>query len=245
MQLKHPNIDTTCSELSVMQDMLCLENAHVLELGCGAAQTITTLVNKFGVGQAIAAEVDQRAHQANLDRIDTPDNLTFANFGAEQIDAEDNLFDIVIMLKSLHHVPDDSLAVALQEIHRVLKPGGMAYISEPVFAGSLNEVIRLFHDEEQVRYRAHQTLVESVQSGLFELVEERFFYNPVKLESFAQFKRGIIDATHSEHNLSADLLSEVQAKFESYRENRSQENEASQYNFLTPNRVDLLQKPNS
>ena len=43
---------------------------------------------------------------------------------------------------------------ALSEIARVLKPGGQAWISEPVFAGELNEVFRLFHNEEVVRETA-------------------------------------------------------------------------------------------
>ncbi len=55
------------------------------------------------------------------------------------------------MLKSLHHVPVESMAQALVDAARVLRPGGHLYVSEPVYAGPLNEVVRLFNDEGKVR----------------------------------------------------------------------------------------------
>ncbi|NNL84587.1 MAG: class I SAM-dependent methyltransferase [Myxococcales bacterium] len=61
----------------------------------------------------------------------------FADFGAEAIAAPDASFDVVMLFKSLHHVPVQMMDAALNEIARVLKPDGTAYISEPVFAGGV------------------------------------------------------------------------------------------------------------
>ena len=68
--------------------------------------------------------------------------LTFVAAGAQAIPFEAGRFDLALMLKSLHHVPLDLLDRALAEVHRVLRPGGLLYVSEPVFAGALNEVMR-------------------------------------------------------------------------------------------------------
>ena len=48
--------------------------------------------------------------------------------GAQAIDLPADSIDLVIMLKSLHHVPTELMDRALAEIHRVLKPGGLAYL---------------------------------------------------------------------------------------------------------------------
>ena len=37
---------------------------------------------------------------------------------------------------------------------RVLRPCGLVYISEPIYAGNFNDILRLFHDEQAVRLAA-------------------------------------------------------------------------------------------
>ena len=118
----------------------------------------------------------------------------------------------------------------------MLKPGGLLYVSEPVFDGPFNEVIRLFHDEEHVRQAAFKALVDAVASEQFELVDEVFFANIVTLTSFAQFEKGVLNATFMDHDLSAEVLGAVRSRFETNRSDAG-------YVFKVPNRVDLLRKP--
>ena len=40
----------------------------------------------------------------------------------------------------------------------VLKPDGVAYISEPIYAGAFNDILKMFHDEREVRQAAEQGL---------------------------------------------------------------------------------------
>jgi hypothetical protein len=117
----------------------------------------------------------------------------------------------------------------------VLKPGGLLYISEPVFAGDFNEILRLFHDEQKVREAAFHTLKKTVDDGLFSLVEETFFNSPMRFESFAEFENNTINATHSDHQLDASLYEQVKQRFEQHLG-------ADGAHFLMPIRVDLLQK---
>jgi hypothetical protein len=119
----------------------------------------------------------------------------------------------------------------------VLKPGGLAYISEPVFAGEFNEVLRLFHDEQKVRLAAFNTVKKAVDDGLFSLVEETFFNSPMKFAGFAEFEEKVIKATHSDHSLDEELFDLVKQRFEQHIGDDGA-------HFLAPIRVDLLQKVN-
>lgn len=237
MRLSGPTKQPVCDELQVIAELLPLDGARLLELGCGAAEKTRQIVEHSDVSQIVGAEVDQVQHQKNLRLEDLP-RVSFKSYGAEAVDEPDNSFDCVLMFKSLHHVPVPMMDTALAEIARVLKPGGLAYISEPVFAGEFNEIIRLFHDESLVRREAFEAVQRAVVGDVLELVEERFFSNRIKLQSFSQFEQGILNVTHTDHNVTPELLEQVRRKFESYRG-------PDGYVFEIPNRVDLLRKGTS
>ena len=235
MKIAAEKIDLNCNESEIYNRLLSLDNKHILELGCGNAG-ITRRIATSGAGRRITAlEVDEIAHGKNLQIADLP-NVTFELSGAQQIPLEDESVDVVFMFKSLHHVPVDLMETSMHEIRRVLKPGGLAYISEPVFAGDFNEILRLFHDEETVREAAFDVLKKVVDDGLLELVEEVFFNSPRTYESFSEFENHIIEATHSSHRLDEELYALVKQRFEQHVVDDGA-------HFLNPIRVDLLRRP--
>lgn len=235
MQIAVEQIDVNCPEPEIYNRLLDLDDKHILELGCGSAE-ITRHIASNGSGRKITAlEVDQVAHEKNLQIDDLP-NVLFDLAGAEAIPLADASVDIVFMFKSLHHVPLDHMDQAMQEIHRVLKPGGLAYISEPVFAGEFNGVLRLFHDEQKVRQAAFETVKKAVDTGLFKLVDEVFFNSPMHFESFDVFENRIIGVSHTKHQLDDELYQKVKTAFEQHLGDDGA-------HFQMPIRVDLLQRP--
>ena len=238
MRIEAQAVELNCPEAEVYNRLLSLDNKHILELGCGLAEKTHDIATS-GVNRRITAlEVDQDAHEKNL-QIDDLSNVKFILSGAQNIPLGDESVDIVLMFKSLHHVPMNQMDKALSEIRRVLKPGGLAYLSEPVFAGNFNEVIRLFHDESTVRlaaFNAISRVVDSDAMDSLELAGEHFFMNVLKLKHFGQFEAGVLNVTHTDHDLTPELLQSVKDKFESYRTEDG-------YIFEAPNRVDLLRKP--
>ncbi len=235
MRIAVEQIDVNCPEPEIYNHLLSLDNKHILELGCGSAE-ITRNIATSGVDRKITAlEVDEIAHEKNLQITDLP-NVTFGLSGAQEIPLEDESVDVVFMFKSLHHVPLELMEPSMHEIRRVLKPGGLAYISEPVFEGDFNEVLRLFHDEQKVREAAFNTVAKAVNEGLFDLVEETFFNSPMRFEDFAEFENNTIKATHSSHKLDEELYALVKQRFEQHVGDDGA-------NFLMPIRVDLLQRP--
>ena len=219
--------------MEFLRGVLPLEGARVLELGCGRAFKTRWLAD-HGTAAVTALEVDRIQHEKNLLIYDLP-TVTFAYGGAEAIPAEDASHDLVVMFKSLHHVPVESMSKAMEEIARVLRPGGLAYISEPVYAGDFNEILRLFHDEKEVREAAFSAVSGAVESGLLELAGQHFFNSISAFDDFAQFEDRILNVTHTDHSLAPDLYAEVKRRFDANLT-------ADGARFLIPLRIDLLRK---
>lgn len=237
MWLKNPSMTEVCNRCEVFESLLPLAGARVLELGCGAAE-VTREIAASAPGISITAlEVDRIQYQKNLAITDLP-NVKFALGGAEAISAPETSFDIVLMFRSLHHVPVESMDQALTEIRRVLKPGGLAYFEEPVFDGEYNEIMRVFHDEEFVREAAFLVLKRAVASRLMELVTERFFVTPKRFRDWQQFEKKIREETHTEHRLTPAQWEVVKTRFM-----RSMRPEGAL--FMQPLRVDLLRRPSA
>jgi len=234
MKIATEKIDLNCPESEIYNRLLSLDDKHIFELGCGSSDKTRDIATS-GVNRKVTAlEVDEIAHEKNLRMTDLP-NVTFGLSGAQQITLEDESVDVVFMFKSLHHVPPDLMETSMREIRRVLKPGGFVYISEPVFAGDFNEILRLFHDEQKVREAAFDTVKKAVDDGLFDLVEEIFFNSPKRVENFAEFENHTIKATHSSHNLDEKLTTLVRQRFEQHIGDDGA-------HFSIPIRVDLLRR---
>jgi SAM-dependent methyltransferase len=96
-----------------------------LEVGCGlgtdGAQFASAGADYTGVDLTDAA-IDLAQKRFTLFRLQGK----FQTADAENLDFADNSFDVVYSHGVLHHTPDT--ARAIQEIHRVLRPGGRAVV---------------------------------------------------------------------------------------------------------------------
>ncbi len=221
-------------ELELLASLVDLpQHPRIIELGCGAAHLSRKLLQRYAGCAVTGLEVDERQMVKNLQA--PADRLRFVQAGAQAIPFGDQSFDLALMLKSLHHVPLELLDQALSEVHRVLRPQGLLYVSEPVFAGALNEVMRLFHDEEIVRAAALAAVRRAVASGAWEQVAEVPFEMPVHYRDFAEFEQRMIGVTFVEHKLDAATLAAVRARFEPHMS-------ADGAHFVRPMRVNLLRR---
>jgi ubiquinone/menaquinone biosynthesis C-methylase UbiE len=221
-------------ELDLLDSLVNLgQHPRIIELGCGAAKLSRDLLARFPACEVTGLEVDERQHAKNL--LKPQQRLHFVQAGAQAIPYGDAQFDLAMMLKSLHHVPLDLLGQALAEVHRVLRPRGLLYVSEPVFEGALNEVMRVFHDEELVRAAALRAVTTAAGSGAWEQVSETFFETPVFYRDFAEFERRMIGVTFMNHRLDEATLAAVRERFEPNMKSDGA-------HFMRPMRVNLLRK---
>lgn len=81
---------------------------------------------------ALRREPGFGAVQTQTDMTRAVERCSFLTMSAMKMDLGDETFDFVFSLNALEHIPDP--AAALQEIQRVLKPGGEAYLSfQPLY----------------------------------------------------------------------------------------------------------------
>ena len=91
-------------------------NQLKLELNERFSRHLSALRRKPGFGA-----VQTQAHMTRV-----IERCSFLTMSAMDMDFKDSTFDFVFSLNAFEHIPDP--AAALREIHRVLKPGGEAYI---------------------------------------------------------------------------------------------------------------------
>ena len=171
-------------ELSLMAECLDLSHCAVLELGCGKARQARQLLQRFPQARVIGIEPNATLVAGHAQRPQA--GLLVLQGRAETVPCADASFDMVWMLKSLHHIAD--MAQALAQAARVLRPGGWLYVSEPVYAGQLNEIVRLYNDEGPVRAAAQQALDACTTGGHWNEHREWRFVQAVHFANAQDFE---------------------------------------------------------
>ncbi len=188
----------------------------IIELGCGNARLLTELLQRCPGCNALALEVDAVQHAKNLARQpdDLKPRLRFVQASATAIPAEDQRFDLALMLKSLHHIPQDAMPSALAQTWRVLRPGGWLYVSEPVYDGALNAIVKLYNDEGLVRAAAQAALDQALQTGQWEQVAERRFDMQAHFPNWESFAQRMLYPSFADHHITDALRHQVKAAFD-------------------------------
>jgi SAM-dependent methyltransferase len=233
MVLDNQQAYRTGSEIELMETLLTFSDSKVLELGCGSAWITRQLALAHPDCHFIATEVDGDQHGKNL--LNPAGNISFRLEGAQSINEPDQSVDIVLMLKSLHHVPQSVMPQAMGEIVRVLKPGGMVYFSEPVYQGEFNALMSLIHDEKTVRERAFEAIQSLSERSDMALLGQYFLYVPGKYATWRDFESRFLNPTHTELHIDEQRYGMIKTAFMQHMGPQGAE-------FLKPHRIDLLSR---
>jgi ubiquinone/menaquinone biosynthesis C-methylase UbiE len=107
------------------------ENSRVLDIGCGNGRNMI-LPRRLGhevVGVDLSINLLRIAHEKlNLRELGKSGHLVGGD--ASLLPLRDGTFDAALYLATLHHIPtEEGRLKSLEELERVLKPGGTALIS--------------------------------------------------------------------------------------------------------------------
>lgn len=134
---------------------------------------------------------------------------TFVLMDAHSLDFPDGYFDLVCGLGILHHL---DLPVALREIARVLRPGGVFMFSEPLDNNPVGRLVRILtpkartEDEKPLRYE-HLVLIREYFDCEFHY--EQALAVPAGVASQMVLKRPDNWLTRGAHQLDGALLRAV------------------------------------
>lgn len=96
----------------------------VLDVGCGTGTMATMMAERVGAeGQVVGIDLSPRMIEIARRKATTA-QLTFLHASAEDIPFPDEHFHAVTITYALHEMPRAARRNTLNEIHRVLKPGG-------------------------------------------------------------------------------------------------------------------------
>jgi ubiquinone/menaquinone biosynthesis C-methylase UbiE len=219
--------------LEVLAEHVPLDGATVVDVGCGDGTLVRWLAARGAqvLGVEIAEEPLERARAA------TPvAGERYEQGGGEALPVPDAHADAVTFIQSLHHVPAELMDRALTEAARVLKPGGVLYVQEPLAEGEQFEVLRPVDDETEVRGQARAALERAPATLRHEA--EVAFDHLSRHASFDAFRDRILLNDAARAARFAQLGDEVRATFERL----AIPDERGGVHLRQPTRVDVLRR---
>lgn len=106
----------------ILKQTLSLDNLNILDLGSGEGGTAFVLSDKNSV-------VSLDINLVRLKRQDQNFNIKKVNGSALVLPFASNSFDIIILQDVIEHL--EQTHIIIEEMHRVLKPKGVVYLSTP------------------------------------------------------------------------------------------------------------------
>jgi SAM-dependent methyltransferase len=219
------------TDLQVLEQLVALDGRDVLDVGCGGGALVRGLVARGA--RAVGLEIsEQQLGDAGATGIGR-----FVVGRAEDLPLHDHSLDVVLFMRSLHHVPESSMLPALVDARRVLRPGGVVYVAEPLAEGDYFELVRIVDDETDVRAAAQRALAECEQAGLERMRTREYEVGAVSA-GIDTLRRRIVDVNPERtavFDAHEDELIEAFARL-------GDEREGGRW-FTQPMRADLLRAP--
>ena len=207
-------------------------NGDVLELGCGEGRGIDIILKKSKSFTAIdkISEVTERLS------IKYPKEKFISSSFPPLINIEDNSFDTIVTFQVIEHINNDNLFV--EEIYRILRPGGKALITTPNIEMTLTR--NPWHIREytsrQLQDLAAKFFTKITMKGITGNDKIKKYYEENK-KSVSKFKR--LDILNLEKNLPNFLYKIPYEILNRMNRNKLQANDKSLVSSISTNDYSL------
>ncbi len=176
-----------------------LVNGDLLEVGCGEGRGIDWLLPKIKSYSAI----DKIAPVIEKLKTKYPAGKFYSGNIPPLAAFTDNSFDSIVSFQVIEHIEDDSLF--LKEIHRVLKPGGVAYLTTP------NRPLSLSRNPWHIREYTAQELTDLAKQFFADVTMKGITGNEKIMQYYERNKKSVAklmrwDIFDLQHKLPALIL---------------------------------------
>ncbi len=125
--------------VQAIAQMGLLSDSTVLDLGCGNGWACRAMAQTVTAGEVVGIDVSDEMIRHSQGASKSFSNIRYVVSGASKLPFEDSRFSGAFSMESIYYYPEPLLAI--REVHRVLKPGG-------VFCA----VVDLFKENEPTGY---------------------------------------------------------------------------------------------
>lgn len=142
----------------MLERLVPVSGRDVVDIGCGGGVLVRALTAR---GARVTGVEISESQLATAIRDDDSGGARYAVGVAQRLPLSDQSADVVVFMRAFHHVPPADMLSALREARRVLRPGGVVYIAEPLAEGDFFELTSLVEDEREVRAAAQRAIARA------------------------------------------------------------------------------------
>ena len=107
------------------------DGEHLLDVGCGTATLLIVVKSRYPSAQVVGVDPDERALAIARKKIAQYQlEVEVMQARAEHLSFPTSSFDLVMSTLVFHHLPTEIKQQAMQEIYRVLMPGGRFLLAD-------------------------------------------------------------------------------------------------------------------
>lgn len=161
------------------------EDTRLLDIGCGNGWALKLTAGKNNDrGIYYGIDLSEKMIEKARENFEARENFHFLKANSESIPLEDNFFDYIICTNSFHHYLHPEKA--LQEMFRLLRPGGKTFILDPTADGGMMKMIDKFlklTDRAHVKTYSTREFEKMMSNAGLVYLENQIVMGPVKIHT--------------------------------------------------------------